>query len=278
MTNAQYIAELNSLLAAKAVDLELTTDDFHFLSSVVTDANTAGRRLSTALTRALSPPIHSGEFYHYTSSPNAILASNTLRLTSVKKRIAESELQPFLVKFGFDYPQELIPGSTTPRYHESIGSQIFYTSLTDTTLSPSEEQYFWETFAGKDGARMRFKINLKSGCLRRMVYGSELDSVANIYRAISDLTQQSLGKVFIWDDAATVCALCLPASYNIEREVRLVARPGSGLPRGLHHGFEFLEARIGFNPELSLSIELLEIQSDIPTLSYPTATTIPRNP
>lgn len=278
MTYTEYIVQLNSLLAAKGFDLVLTTDDFHFLSEVVTDANTFERRLSTALTRALSPPIHSGEFYHYTSAPNEILASGTLRLTSITKRIGESEIQPFLKRFGFDYPQELIPGSTTPRYQESIASQIFYTSFTETTLLPTEEEYFWKTFAGLDGARLRFRICLRSGCLRRMVYGSELDTIADVFRCISELTAKSLGKVFFWEDAATVCALCLPTSYNIEKEVRLLTRPGSGLPRGMHRGFEFLEAKIGCNPQLLLDIELLEIQTDRPSIGHPSATLIPRTP
>ena len=109
------------------------------------------------LTRAISPPILNGEFYHYTrfSAADEILNTKILRLTSLTKRVAENEIVQFLKDFNLVYPLSNDLDTSKPRYLTSIANNIFYTSFTDTSLSKKEEEYFWNCFAGMDGVRLK---------------------------------------------------------------------------------------------------------------------------
>lgn len=274
----QYIHELNQLFERHGLDLEVTVSDLTFLSEVVMDALKDKRHISSSLTKAISPPIHHGEFYHYTCGDAAdkIFDSGVLRLTTVRKRIADGEIRSFLYRFGFDYPLKTATGESNPRFHESIASQVFYASFTDTSLTPSEEKYFWHNFAKKDGARLKFALSLKSGCLRRVVYGNGVDRWANMFKEISDLTKRSLGKVFFWVDAATVCALLLPEQFGVEKETRLITRRGCGLSIGTEGNYEYLKANIGENAAIGLKMELKEIQTNRSVPNHRDVNLIPR--
>lgn len=274
----EYIKALNELFDRHCLGINVTADDFLFLEEVVTDEVSENRRLTVHLSSAISPPIHTGEFYHYTrrDATNAILGSKTLRLTSIEKRIAEDEIKVFLRKFGFSHPLSIDPDTSEPRYVRSIAHQIFYTSFTDTILSPEEEQYFWNTFARRDGTRLKFRIDLQSGCLRRMVYGDAIARWAQFFREVNDLTQKYLGKVFFWGDSATVCALHLPDSYDVERETRLITRRECGLRLGNDGGTEYLELRFGMNDTLKIDLKLIEIQTDEPVSDNCGAIVTPR--
>jgi hypothetical protein len=264
MSKDQYIQELNLLFQRHRLKLEVTYSDLLFLDGVVTDACTEGRPISTLLTSMFTPPIHGGEFYHYTRGDvaNKILDSGILRLTTVRKRVTEHEISDFLRKFECDYPLGIEPGSNAPRYETSLASKIFYTSFTDVSLSEADEKYFWTQFAAPTGARLKFRLSLKSGCLRRMAYGDQIESCVKLHRDIIDLTHRSLGKVFMWADIGVACALYLPSPYNIEKETRLITRLECGLQLGTEGGYEFLEAIIGDNIAIALRIELLEVQTD----------------
>lgn len=177
----------------------------------------------------MSPPIHSGEFFHYTSAANAerILTSKSLRLTSIRERIGEGEISPFLLQFA--------------RYLDSFAGGIFYVSLTDINISAGQEAYFWERFAGENGARFRFSLTVASGRLRRVVYGRNISKWAQLFCDVTALSKQQLGRIFFWDDAATLCALYLPEDYDIESETRLVTRKSWGVPISTESGIDYID-------------------------------------
>ena len=264
MPHKKYIKELNDLFDRHHFGIQVSEEDLVFSNNFVTDAVIGDRRFTEHLTSAISQPIYTGEFYHYTGrdATNAILRTKTLRLTSVEKRITEDEIRRFLEEFGFSYPLSLDPDTGQPRYVTSISRQIFYTSFTDTTLTSSEEQYFWNTFAGADGARLKFLIGLQSGCLRRIVYGDDITKWALFFKEVNDLTQKILGKIFYWGDSATVCALHLPESYKVEREVRLITRRNCGLRLGNDGPTDYLELNFGMNSAIKVNLKLVEIQTD----------------
>lgn len=278
ISREEYIAALNDLFARYGMGITVTANDFLFLDEVVTDDINGDRQLTVALTSAISPAIHSGEFYHYTKreTATAILNSQRLRMTSVEKRIEEDEIEGFLWKFGFTHPLTLDFDTKEPRYKTSLAREIFYTSFTDTSLRPDEEQYFWDTFAGADGARLKFKIELKSGCLRRMVYGDDIEKWAQFFREVTEITQKMLGKIFFWGDSATVCALHLPDSYDVEKETRLITRRSCGLCLGNDAGSEYLELKFGSNDPIKVDLQLLEIQTDQPVENTSGAIVSPR--
>ena len=65
MSYTKYIQAINDLLVQYNLDLSVTEEDIAFGPSIVTDEFTEGI-ITDHLTRAISPPIHNGEFYHYT--------------------------------------------------------------------------------------------------------------------------------------------------------------------------------------------------------------------
>lgn len=266
MSHDRYIQKLNDLFARHDFGINVTAKDFLFLDKVVTDKQSENCSVSSQLSSFISPPIYNGEFFHYTGrdATDAILDSRTLRLTSVAKRINEEEIEGFLREFGFTYPLSTDPITSKTKYRESIAREIFYTSFTDTTLNQDEEQYFWDHFAGKDGARLKFRINLQSGCLRRMVYGEDIKRWTGFFSELTKLTQTELGKVFFWSDSATVCALHLPHCYCNERETRLITRRGCGLHLGNDGDIEYLELKFGLNEAIKVHLDLIEIQTNQP--------------
>jgi hypothetical protein len=259
----KYIQGLNDIFTKYEFGILATTDDFNFLERVVIDSIKGGR-ISKQLTNQICPPIHDSEFYHYTSkaSGESILCASRLRLYSVKKRIQEDEIKAFLKKFEYKYPLGIDEASQKPRYVQSIADGFYYSSMTNTTLTPSEENYFWTRFAKYDGFRLRFRLKVQSGCLRRITYGSGLDKWADFFKEVKSWTKKSLDKEFFWEDAASVCGLYLPHQYSVEKETRLVIKSAWGLDEhsdGIH---KYVELKFGDNQSVVTNLQLIEVQTD----------------
>ena len=97
-----------------------------------------------------------------------------------------------------------------------------------------------------------------------MVYGDDIEKWSQFFREVNDITMKMLGKTFFWGDSATVCALHLPDSYNVEKETRLLTRRSCGLRLGNDAGTEYLELKFGSNDPIKVDLQLLEIQTDQP--------------
>ena len=280
MSYTNYIQAINDLLVRYNLDLDppVTEDDLAFLPSFVTDEFRPERRITVRLTRAISPPIPKGEFYHYTGFPAAdeILNTKILRLTSLMKRVEENEIVQFFEDFNLVYPLSNDPQTLKPRYL-SIANNIFYTSFTDTSLSEEEEKYFWDVFAKKDGVRFKFRIELGGGGhLRRMVYGADITKHASFYRELNELTQKEFCKPFFYGDAAYVCALLLPNAYKAEKETRLIIDRSWGLPIEQDGEIEFLKLSFGHNKAIKVNLQLVEIQTNQTITNNCGAIVVPR--
>jgi hypothetical protein len=258
----QYITDLNAILRNSGYGFKVSAGDFQFLGKVVVESSRYV--FSRQITKPVWPPVSQGEFYHYTrkDAAESILQSQVLRLYSLRKRIAEGEISTFLERFHFAYPLEVDPITGEPRFATTIADRRFYLSLTDVDLTEEEERYFWEHFAGRDGARLRFRFTAKLGCLRAMAYGNKLEILAETLNKIDALTARSLNRKFHWDDSGIVCALHLPKDYDHEKETRLIASSTCGLPIVADATGSYLEMKFGYNPLHALNIELVEVQSD----------------
>jgi hypothetical protein len=62
----KFIASVNQLLKKSGLEISISKDDIRVSESFITDA-ISGSKLSSNLSSEISPPIHSGEYYHYTS-------------------------------------------------------------------------------------------------------------------------------------------------------------------------------------------------------------------
>ena len=278
MSYTKYIQAINDLLVQYNLDLSVTEEDIAFGPSIVTDEFTEGI-ITDHLTRAISPPILNGEFYHYTrfSAADEILNTKILRLTSLTKRVAENEIVQFLKDFNLVYPLSNDLDTSKPRYLTSIANNIFYTSFTDTSLSKKEEEYFWNCFAGMDGVRLKFRIELCSGRLRRMRYGADITKYASFYRELNELTEREFSKPFFYGDSAIVCALLLPSKYHAEKETRLITGRCCGLPLEKDGRIEFLKLSFGHNEAVKVNLQLVEIQTNQRITNNCGATVVPRS-
>lgn len=247
------------------------------MEEVVIDTFNGGR-ISTHLTNQIYPPIHQGEFFHYTSisATQSILNSRKVRLNSIQNRIDEDEIREFLEKFDYDYPLGIDEASRKPRYIQSIANDFFYISMTDNKLTDKEDKYFWKKFAGMNGSRLKFRIKIQSGCMRRMIYGKDIDKWADFYREVKALTLKKLKKQFFWEGAATVCALYLPFGYHHEKETRLVIKRSWGLQEMNDGNMNFVELQFGYNQSTAITLELIEIQTDQKIDVHYKSITVPR--
>ena len=258
-----YIEKLNEIFEKYNFGIKAEVEDFNYFNEVVTDS-LKGSRISKHLTNHICPPIHEEVFYHYTKieSGKSILLGKSLRLYSVKKRITEDEIKSFLEKFKYKFPLSIDEASKKPRYIQSIADGFFYTSMTDTNLTQKEEEYFWEQFAGSDGVRFKFKIQIQTGCLRKITYGNNIDHWANFHKEIQDLTKTTLGKVFYWEDSSSVCGLYLPHGYSHENETRLVIKRSWGLEESSDGKHQYVTINFGENPNILTKLELIEVQTN----------------
>jgi hypothetical protein len=265
MVKPELIEGFNAILDAYgSVERYESTDTIYEAGGLVIDANSEACALSRLLTSLVCERIPGGSFYHYTSGEAAknICESKVLRLTSVMKRLHEGEIVELLQGFDYKHPLEIDPNTGAPNFYKSIAPGLFYASFTETDLSKDEEQYFWDTFAGRDGARLKFRLDLNSGLLRRVSYGDNLKRAIQLFREINALVANFGYKGFFWDDVGYVCALHLPGKFQIEKEIRLIAKKSSQLASSIENGFEYLELPFGSNPHLALEIELIDVQTD----------------
>jgi hypothetical protein len=275
MIPPQVVQDLNSLL--KSYDSQYSyeeLDPIFDLQGILTDANSPSRAISRLLTGLLSAPIHSGIFYHYTRGQAAktICTSQILRLTSISKRISEGEIEDFLKRFGFNFPLQIDPQSGKPNYYTSLARRIFYTSFTDIDIPKETDGRLWDDFSREDGARLKFRINLRSGHLRQISYGSDSDRALVAFKQVHSIIAKHGYKAFAWDDAGIACALHLPSKFQSEKETRLIAYENCGLMLGHDSSFDYLEMPFGENRSIPLNIELLEIQtnrSDLNSFGFP---------
>ncbi|MDX2110142.1 MAG: hypothetical protein SFY80_07880 [Verrucomicrobiota bacterium] len=259
----KYIQGLNDIFTKHEFGIQATKDDFNFLERVVIDSIKGGR-ISKQLTNQICPPIHDSEFYHYTNkvSGESILTTSRLRLYSVEKRIQEDEIRAFLEKFDYKYPLGIDEASQRPRYVQSIADGFYYTSMTDTDLTPNEEHNFWTVFAKGNGFRFRFRLTVQSGCLRRITYGNGIDKWADFFKEVQDWTKNSLNKEFFWEDASSICGLYLPHKYSYERETRLVIKRAWGLDEHSDGNHKYVELKFGYNQSVVTDLQLIEVQTD----------------
>ncbi len=263
MNKQLFITKLNRIFGDYDFGIQAEENDFSFLKEAILDTK-GGGRISEHLNSLICPPIHELEFYHYTpfDAGQNILQTQKLRLTSVEKRLNDNEIHEFLNKFNYTYPLENDPDTNQPRYKNTLATDLFYVSMTDISLSQKEEDSFWRKFAESDGFRLKFKVNVPSGCLRRMTYGSKIDKWAEFSKEIQSMSFDDFGKHFHWKDCVPMSAFYLPEDYEVEKETRLLIRSSWGLKEKEDKGNRFVELDFGFNESTGINLSLIEIQTD----------------
>lgn len=258
---------INAVLSEHGVS-EIDIRDIIVTDNSVSDVIIPGSPLSNKIIDKLWPSIRELEVYHYTSEENAekILASEPpiLRLYSILKRYGESEIESFCKNHnltGYLHKNK----SGEPYYKTNLMSDLFYTSFTDVNINSEQEEYFWNTFAGSNGARFKFKITAQNPNFRKVIYENKPGTPISLLKNISDKVAE-FNRVFFLKGMSRLCSFYLAKSYDIESEQRMLFKKYNGFGPDIKHdsnsGFEYIDQKIGVISEAGYLVELLEVQSN----------------
>lgn len=263
--SSEFVTELNKLLLEINFPVKLSTDDFRVCEfdsgkRILWDEGVL--RFSPEFTSLISPAIHEINLYHYTNidAIKEILSTRTLRLYTIKKNIEDDEIRHLLKEFGLNFSLE------DNNYKHTIASELFIGSFTKTDIQEQTDEYLWKSFAHGNGARLHINVKCNTGIVRALTYGTHLDKFSQAFKEISKIAKQYHDAEFVMLDLATFCGCALPQSYSIEKEIRILARR-SIAPRLLSKSpgddGDYMELKFGDNVDLGLSIELIDVQTDL---------------
>jgi hypothetical protein len=161
-----------------------------------------------------------GIYYHYTTTTalQGIIETGEFRLYSLSNRLSEDEFRSFCIDYGLNGYTARDEAAAQPIYYR-LCSDLFYTSLTE-----RDSPHLWNVFADQGrGARISLKIApvAERSHLRRIRYGDIRNNIL-----IGDLNRvlKPHGLTFVPHGLSRYAAFYLPDEYNVEAEVRLLAK------------------------------------------------------
>lgn len=217
--------DINRVLLKHGIDTRIASEDLYISEKLVTDALKQEHKLSVAIAQTVWPSIPFATVYHYTSreAAESILRSRTFRLTNIEKRHGEGEVVTFCKTHELD--GYLKPDSSGTPFYRSLMRQLFYASFTEASLSSDEEQYFWRTFAGPDGVRLKFEITSKNPNFHRIVYEPNPGEPIALIRDLASAIRSNNGRHFILQGISRLCAFYLCGrTYGRENELRALVK------------------------------------------------------
>jgi hypothetical protein len=259
------VVAINQVLATYGVQKSISVDDVTITDRSVSDLVKDDPVLSNAIVGRLWPSVRDEEVYHYTAYEAAenILATQRFRLSNIAKRYGEGEIETFCHTHGLGGYLE--PDATgAPTYRHLIMPNTYYASFTTTSLDVDDERYFWQTFAGSDGVRLRLRVRASNPNFRRIYYESESGTPIPLLENLTSRIRQDFGLEFILTGISRLCAFYLSAAdYGREKEFRALYRVWDGLglqPEGV--GSEsYVDLPLGKMTECGYQIDILEVSS-----------------
>lgn len=226
MTCVNEIASaINTVLASHCVAITIFPDDLVVTENYISDLPFENAKLSDAVTQQIFPSISKAEVFHYTSrnAAESILNTGILRFTSIEKRFSEGEIVSFCKAHGLDGYLALDTNSQ-PTYRTLLMPNTFYASFTDTKISDEDEKYFWSTFAGNNGVRLRFRVVASNPNFRQMVYGDTRGRPIPLLADLSSMVRSQFNRQFVLKGMSRLCAFYLQGGFAREREYRAMHR------------------------------------------------------
>jgi len=221
----EIASALNDVLSRHGINAVINAQEISVTENTVSDG-VLGQKLSSAIVDALWPSIHFAKVYHYTTFHKGenILKSGCLRLNNIERRYCDSEIRSFCETHQLT--GYLVPGENgDPTYRSLIMPNTFYTSFTTTELSPEDEEYFWNNFAGSDGFRLTFEVTATNQDFRKMLYQKVDGEPIHLLADIVTLVRERFDRQFYLSGLSRLCSFYLPGSkYSREKEYRLLYR------------------------------------------------------
>lgn len=223
--NKELIETINLILNKHNITEKIILTDITITENTVTDSVKEESKLSDAIINLLWPRISQACVYHYTSRESAenILGSGIFRLTNIEKRYNEGEIIAFCNANNLKgYLSSNKNGD--PIYKSLLMPNTFYASFTDTKIDSETEEYFWSTFTGGDGVRLKFDIQAKSQNFTRIIYENPEQAPLGILQELTNEIRNKYNLEFILKGISRLCSFYLPSAYKIENEYRLLYR------------------------------------------------------
>jgi hypothetical protein len=259
------VDEINAILAKHGIREAISVHDITVTERTVNDMVKSLPKLSRLVADHTWPSIRSATVYHYTSrdAAESILSTGIFRLTNIEKRHNEGEIITFCETHGLNgYQQPDANG--VPLYRTLLMSQMYYGSFTETALSPSDEEYFWTSFAQINGVRLTLDISASNPDFRRMVYEHKPGVPIPLLAEMCASIRQKHGREFILNHISTLCSFYLCGkNYRREKEYRALFKswPEFG-PQPVGRGpSSYIEVPLNQETELGYEFRITEVHA-----------------
>lgn len=274
------ISSINSILIKHGICESIDLFNIMITDKTVSDFVKDNQKLSNLIVDSIWPSIENLTVYHYTSKEAAesILNSGEFRLYSLLKRFSEDEIITFCENHGlYGYLEKDESGE--PKYKSQLMNSMFYASFTDTNLTPTQENYFWRTFASVDGVRLTLNVTASNPNFRKMVYEKSKGNPLPLLSELTRVIRHSYAREFVLSGISRLCAFYLAKDFDVENEYRALYKYWDGFgPSPLSDGkHQYVGLPLNGLSETGYWIRVEEIQTN-ESLNVPSEYTItPRN-
>ena len=260
----EILNRINRILLKHGIQ-KICIRDIIVTDQSVSDLVIPGNPLSNRIIDSLWTSIDELEVFHYTSQKSAekILDSNSLRLYSIIKRYGEDEIESFCKNHNLTgYLKE--NENSEPFFKINLMTNLFYSSFTDINIDNIQENYFWNTFAGYNGARFRFRVRAQNPNFRKIYYEDKTGNPIPLLNDISKMLAIDYNRVFFLEGMSRICSYYLTKKYKIELEYRMLYKKFDGFgPNVMNDGdYDYIDQKFGVTTEAGYMLELLEVQSN----------------
>jgi hypothetical protein len=279
MSLSEIVSEINLILQNHGIADSITATDITVTERTISDLVHEDARLSATIVESIWPTVTQAELLHYTTrnAAESIATSGKFRMASLMKRFTEGEVIAFCEDHKLDgYLKADSNGD--PKY-KSMLNDLYYVSFAGTNVSKSQDRQLWKDFGGRDGARLRVRVQAANPDFRRVIYQKPNRDSIPVLHALSRLAANN-DRYFILQKISHLCAFYLPTKYWSENEYRILYKGfvNFGLPIKSDGEYAFVEIPLGQKNESGYEIALLEVQTEDGTFHAPTSASVSVRP
>ena len=260
------VADINSILARNGIQDEISLSDITITDKTVSDLVKPNAKLSDAITNFLWPSIEEATVYHYTSKSAAesILNTGIFRLSNIAARYSDGEIVTFCQTHDLKgYLEEDATGQ--PKYRHLIMPNTFYSSFTDTSLTTSQEEYFWRNFSACDGVRLKIEVIASNPNFRKIKYEQHKGKPIKVLAELMSCIREKHNREFILNGISRLCSFYLSGQdYSIENEYRALHRVWDGFgPQPKNHGANsYIELPLNAMSDCGYKLTIKEVHAN----------------
>lgn len=262
----RLVADINSILTRNGVNGEISLSDITITDKTVSDLVKPNAKLSNAITNFLWPSIEEATVYHYTSrsAAESILNTRIFRLSNIAARYNDGEIVTFCQTHGLKGYLE-VDATGQPKYRHLIAPNTFYSSFTDTSLSSSQEEYFWQTYSACDGVRLKIEVVASNPNFRKIRYEQHKGKPIRVLAELMSCIREKHNREFILKGMSRLCSFYLSGQdYGIENEYRALHRVwGDFNPPQKNHGANsYIELPLNSMSDCGYKLTIKEVHAN----------------